>query len=41
MAQTFGMTAEYGQLNGKTESATTNTTKQPEEDHAEPEGKKL
>jgi hypothetical protein len=41
MAQTFGMTAEYGQLNGKTGSATTTTTKQPEEDHAEPEAKKL
>jgi hypothetical protein len=41
MAQTFGMTAEYGQLNGKTRSATTTTTKRPEEDHAEPETKKL
>jgi hypothetical protein len=30
MEQTFGMIAEYGQLNGKTESATTTTTKQPE-----------
>jgi hypothetical protein len=37
MAQTFGMTAEYGQLNGKTEKA---TTRQPEKDHAEPEAKK-
>jgi hypothetical protein len=41
MAQTFGMTAEYGQLNSKTESATTTTTKQPEEDCTEPEAKKL
>jgi hypothetical protein len=41
MAQTFGMTAEYGQLNGKTGSATTTTTKQPEEDRVEPEAKKL
>jgi hypothetical protein len=41
MAQTFGMTAVYGQLNGKIGSATTTTTKQPEEDHAEPEAKKL
>jgi hypothetical protein len=41
MAQTFGMTAEYGQLNGKTGSATTTTTKQPKEDHAELEAKKL
>jgi hypothetical protein len=41
MGQTFGMTAEYGQLNGKTGSATTTTTKQPEEDRAEPEAKKL
>jgi hypothetical protein len=39
MAQTFGLTAEYGQLNGKTGSATTSTTKQPKEDHAEPETK--
>jgi hypothetical protein len=37
MAQTFGMTAEYGQLNGKAEKATITTTKQPEEDCAEPE----
>jgi hypothetical protein len=41
MAQTFGMAAEYGQLNGKTRSSTTTTTKQPEEDRAEPEAKKL
>jgi hypothetical protein len=41
MAQIFGMTAEYGQLNGKIGSATSTTTKQPEEDHAEPEPKKL
>jgi hypothetical protein len=40
MAQTFGMTAD-GQLNSKTESATTTTTKQLEEDRAEPEAKKL
>jgi hypothetical protein len=41
MAQTFGMTAEYGQLNGKTGSATATTTKQPEENNAKPEAKKL
>jgi hypothetical protein len=41
MAQTFGMTAEYGQLNGKTGSATTTTTKRPEENHAKPEMKKV
>jgi hypothetical protein len=41
MAHTFSMTAEYGKLNGKTGSATTTTTKQPEEDRAEPEAKKL
>jgi hypothetical protein len=41
MAQTFGMTAEYGQLNDETEKATITTTKQPEEDRAEPEAKKL
>jgi hypothetical protein len=28
MAQTFGMTAEYGQLKGKTEKETTTTTRQ-------------
>jgi hypothetical protein len=41
IAQIFGMTAEYGQLNGKTGSATAATTKQPEENYAEPEAKKL
>jgi hypothetical protein len=41
MTQTFGMTAEYGQLNDKTGSATTTTTKQPKENHVEPETKKL
>jgi hypothetical protein len=40
MAQTFGMTAEYGQLNGKAGSANATTTKRPEENHAEPEMKK-
>jgi hypothetical protein len=41
MAQSFGMIAEDGQLNGKTEKATVTTTKQPEEDHTEPKAKKL
>jgi hypothetical protein len=41
MAQTFGTIAEYGQINGKTGSATATTIKQPEENHAEPEAKKL
>jgi hypothetical protein len=41
MAQTFGMTAKYGQLNGKTGSTTATTTKQLEENYAEPEAKKL
>jgi hypothetical protein len=41
MAQTFGMTAEYGQLNEKAVKVTITTTKQPKEDHAEPEAKKL
>jgi hypothetical protein len=41
MARTFGMTAEYGQLNGKIGSATTTTTKQLEENYAEPDAKKL
>jgi hypothetical protein len=41
MAQTFGMTTKYGQLNGKIEKATITTTKQPEEDRADPEAKKL
>jgi hypothetical protein len=40
-AQTFGMTAEYGQLNSKEGSATATTTKRPEENHAEPKTKKL
>jgi hypothetical protein len=41
MAQTFGMTAEYGQFNGETGSTTATTTKQLEENYAEPEAKKL
>jgi hypothetical protein len=41
MVQTFGMTAEYGQFNSKTGSATTTTTKRPKENHAEPKTKKL
>jgi hypothetical protein len=41
MAQTFGMAAEYGQSNNKAEKATVTTTKQPEENRAEPEAKKL
>jgi hypothetical protein len=41
MAQTFDMTAEYGQLNGKTQKATIATTRQPKKDNAEPEAKKL
>jgi hypothetical protein len=41
MMQTFGMIAEYGQLNGKAVKATITTTNQPEEDHTEPEAKKL
>jgi hypothetical protein len=41
MAQTFGMIAEYGQLNGKTKKAIITSTKQPEEDCAELEAKKL
>jgi hypothetical protein len=41
MAQTFGMTAEYGQLNGKIGSTTITSTKQPKENHAEPKTKKL
>jgi hypothetical protein len=41
MAQTFGMTAEYGQLNGKIGGETITTTKRPKENHAEPETKKL
>jgi hypothetical protein len=35
------MTAEYGELNGKAVKATITTTKQPEEDHVEPEAKKV
>jgi hypothetical protein len=35
MAQTFGMIAEYGQLNGKIGSTTTTTRKQPKEDTAQ------
>jgi hypothetical protein len=41
MAQNFGMTAEYGQLNGKTGNETTTSTEQPEENYLEPEAKKL
>jgi hypothetical protein len=41
MAQTFSMTAEYGQLNGKTGSTTITSSKQPEENHADLETKKL
>jgi hypothetical protein len=41
MAQNFGMTVEYGQHNGKTGSVATPTTKQPKENYAEPEAKKL
>jgi hypothetical protein len=41
MAQTFGMIADYGQLNGKAVKAIITTTNQPEEDHVEPEAKKL
>jgi hypothetical protein len=44
MAQTFAMTAEYGQLKGKIEKETVTTTRQPEEDkvnNIEPEAKKL
>jgi hypothetical protein len=35
------MTAKYGQLNDKIGSATATTTKQHEENYAEPEAKKL
>jgi hypothetical protein len=35
MAQNFGMTAKYGQHNGKTGSATAPTTKQLEENYME------
>jgi hypothetical protein len=44
MVQTFGMTAEYGQLKGKTKKETTTITRQPEENKAgsiEPEAKKF
>jgi hypothetical protein len=41
MAQTVGMTTEYGQHNSKTGSATATTMKQPKENYAEPEAKKL
>jgi hypothetical protein len=44
MAQTFGMTGEYGQLQGKIENETTTTTRQPEENKVgsiETEAKKL
>jgi hypothetical protein len=41
MAQNFGMTATYGQHKDKTGSTTTAATKQPEENSAEPEAKKL
>jgi hypothetical protein len=44
MAQTFGMIAEYGQLEGKIDKETTTTTRQPEGNKAssiEPEAKKL
>jgi hypothetical protein len=41
MAPTFGMTAEYGQLNGKTGSTTATITKKLEENYAELEVKKL
>jgi hypothetical protein len=41
MAQTFGMTAKYGQPNDKAGSVTATTTKRPKENHAEPEMKKL
>jgi hypothetical protein len=40
MAQNFGMIANYGQLKDKVTSATTGTTKHPEEHLAEPEAKK-
>jgi hypothetical protein len=41
MAQNFGMIATYGQHKDKTGNATVATTKQPEENLAEPEAKKL
>jgi hypothetical protein len=41
MAQNFGMIANYGQPKDEITSATTGTTKQPEEHPAELEAKKL
>jgi hypothetical protein len=41
MAQNFGMTAEYGQQNGKTGSAVAPTTKQIKENYMEQEARKL
>jgi hypothetical protein len=41
MTQNFDMTATYEQHKDKTWRATTATTKQPEENSAEPEAKKL
>jgi hypothetical protein len=41
MVQNFGMTTTYGQHKDKTGSAATATTKQLEENPAEPEAKKL
>jgi hypothetical protein len=41
MAQNFGMTTTYGQHKDKIGSATVATTKQPKENSAEPEAKKL
>jgi hypothetical protein len=41
MAQNFDMTAEYGQHKGKIGSVAIATTKQPEENCAKPEAKKL
>jgi hypothetical protein len=44
MAQTFGMTAKYGQHKGKIDKETTTTTRQPKENNAgsiKPEAKNL
>jgi hypothetical protein len=41
MAQNFGKIANYGKPKDEIKSATTGTTKQPEEHPAEPEAKKL
>jgi hypothetical protein len=41
MAQNFGMISNYGQRKDKITSATTGTTKQPEEHPTELEAKKL